>query len=162
MQMALLNIITEKDPTLRKKSRPVTEITDRILTLLDDMAETMRDAEGVGLAAVQVGVLRRVVVIETEPGELIELINPVIVKKSGKQRTYEGCLSLPGKCGITERPMDVTVEALDRRGNRIKINGSGLLAKAFCHEIDHLDGILYSDVAEHMLTDEEIRKMNEE
>lgn len=160
--MALLNIITEKDPTLRKKSRPVTEITDRILTLLDDMAETMRDAEGVGLAAVQVGVLRRVVVIETEPGELIELINPVIVKKSGKQRTYEGCLSLPGKCGITERPMDVTVEALDRRGNRIKINGSGLLAKAFCHEIDHLDGILYSDVAEHMLTDEEIRKMNEE
>ena len=86
--MALLNIITEKDPTLRKKSRPVTEITDRILTLLDDMAETMRDAEGVGLAAVQVGVLRRVVVIETEPGELIELINPVIVKKSGKQRTY--------------------------------------------------------------------------
>ncbi len=160
--MALLNIITEKDPTLRKKSRPVTEITDRILTLLDDMAETMRDAEGVGLAAVQVGVLRRVVVIETEPGELIELINPVIVKKSGKQRTYEGCLSLPGKCGITERPMDVTVEALDRRGNRIIINGSGLLAKAFCHEIDHLDGILYSDVAEHMLTDEEIRKMNEE
>lgn len=160
--MALLNIITEKDPTLRKKSRPVTEITDRILTLLDDMAETMRDAEGVGLAAVQVGVLRRVVVIETEPGELIELINPVIVKKSGKQRTYEGCLSLPGKCGITERPLDVTVEALDRRGNRIIINGSGLLAKAFCHEIDHLDGILYSDVAEHMLTDEEIRKMNEE
>ena len=160
--MALLNIITEKDPTLRKKSRPVTEITDRILTLLDDMAETMRDAEGVGLAAVQVGVLRRVVVIETEPGELIELINPVIVKKSGKQRTYEGFLSLPGKCGITERPMDVTVEALDRRGNRIIINGSGLLAKAFCHEIDHLDGILYSDVAEHMLTDEEIRKMNEE
>lgn len=160
--MALLNIITEKDPTLRKKSRPVTEITDRILTLLDDMAETMRDAEGVGLAAVQVGVLRRIVVIETEPGELIELINPVIVKKSGKQRTYEGCLSLPGKCGITERPMDVTVEALDRRGNRIIINGSGLLAKAFCHEIDHLDGILYSDVAEHMLTDEEIRKMNEE
>lgn len=160
--MALLNIITEKDPTLRKKSRPVTEITDRILTLLDDMAETMRDAEGVGLAAVQVGVLRRVVVIETEPGELIELINPVIVKKSGKQRTYEGCLSLPGKCGITERPMDVTVEALDRRGNRIIINGSGLLAKAFCHEIDHLDGILYLDVAEHMLTDEEIRKMNEE
>ena len=160
--MALLNIITEKDPTLRKKSRPVTEITDRILTLLDDMAETMRDAEGVGLAAVQVGVLRRVVVIETEPGELIELINPVIVKKSGKQRTYEGCLSLPGKCGITERPMDVTVEALDRRGNRIIINGSGLLAKAFCHEIDHLDGILYSDVAEHMLTDEEIRKINEE
>lgn len=160
--MALLNIITEEDPTLRKKSRPVTEITDRIKTLLDDMTETMRNANGVGLAAVQVGVLRRVVVIETEPGELIELINPEIIKKSGKQRSYEGCLSLPGKCGITVRPMEVTVQALDRNGNRIVVSGSGLLAKAFCHEIDHLDGIIYSDIAEHMLTDDELRSLNDE
>lgn len=160
--MALLKILTEKDPTLRKTSRPVTEITPRILTLLDDMTETMRNAEGVGLAAVQVGVLRRVVVIECVPGELIELINPVIVESSGLQRTREGCLSLPGKCGITERPMKVTVEALNREGKKVIYTGTGLLAKAFCHEIDHLDGILYADVAKKMLTPEEIRKMNDE
>ena len=155
--MALLTILTEKDPVLRKRSRPVTEINDRILTLLDDMAETMRHAEGVGLAAVQVGVLRRVVVIECEPGQLIELINPVIVETSGLQRTREGCLSLPGKCGLTERPMKVTVEATNREGKHFCVTGTGLLAKAFCHEIDHLDGILYSDVAKKMLTPEEIR-----
>ncbi len=155
--MARLKIRTEKDPILRKISRPVEEINTRILTLLDDMAETMRRAEGVGLAAVQVGVLRRVVVIETEPGQLIELINPVIVASSGMQRTREGCLSLPGKCGITERPMQVTVEATGRDGKRFCISGTGLLAKAFCHEIDHLDGILYTDVAKKMLTPTEIK-----
>lgn len=155
--MALLTILTEKDSVLKKRSRPVTEINDRILTLLDDMAETMRHAEGVGLAAVQVGVLRRVVVVECVPGQLIELINPVIVESSGLQRTREGCLSLPGKCGITERPMKVTVEALNREGKPFRVSGTGLLAKAFCHEIDHLDGVLYSDVAKKMLTPEEIR-----
>lgn len=160
--MARLKILTEKDLTLRKISRPVEEITPRILTLLDDMAETMRHAEGVGLAAVQVGVLRRVVVIETEPGQLIELINPEVVESSGRQRTREGCLSLPGKCGITERPMQVTVEATGRDGKRYRISGTGLLAKAFCHEIDHLDGILYSDVAKRMLTPEEIRRGEED
>ena len=160
--MALLKIITENDPTLRKKSRPVTEITPRILTLLDDMAETMRNAEGVGLAAVQVGVLRRIVVIECVPGQLLELINPVIIETSGLQRTREGCLSLPGKCGITERPMKVTVEALNREGKKVTYTGTGLLAKAFCHEIDHLDGIIYSDVAKRMLTPAEIRNSNDE
>ena len=160
--MALLKILTENDPTLRKKSKPVGEVTDRIRTLLDDMAETMRHAEGVGLAAPQVGVLRRVVVVECVPGELIELIDPVIVESMGLQRTREGCLSLPGKCGITERPMKVTVEATNRNGERFRISGSGLLAKAFCHELDHLDGILYSDVATKMLTPEEIRRMNRE
>lgn len=160
--MALLKIITEKDPTLRKKSRPVTEITPRILTLLDDMAETMRDAEGVGLAAVQVGVLRRIVVIECVPGQLLELINPVIIESSGLQRTREGCLSLPGKCGITERPMKVTVEALNRDGKKVTYTGTGLLAKAFCHEIDHLDGIIYSDVAKRMLTPAEIGNSDDE
>ena len=160
--MALLKIITENDPTLRKKSRPVTEITPRILTLLDDMAETMRNAEGVGLAAVQVGVLRRIVVIECVPGQLLELINPVIIETSGLQRTREGCLSLPGKCGITERPMKVTVEALNREGKKVTYTGTGLLAKAFCHEIDHLDGIIYSDVAKRMLTPAEIRNSDDE
>ena len=160
--MALLRILTENDPLLRKKSKPVGEVTDRIIRLLDDMTETMRHAEGVGLAAPQVGVLRRVVVVECVPGEVIELIDPVIVESSGLQRTREGCLSLPGKCGITERPMKVTVEATDRNGNRFTVSGNGLLAKAFCHELDHLDGILYSDVAKKMLTPEEIRRMNQE
>lgn len=160
--MALLKILTETDPTLRKKSKPVGEVTDRIRTLLDDMTETMRHAEGVGLAAPQIGVLRRVVVVECVPGEVIELIDPVIVETAGMQRSREGCLSLPGKCGITERPMKVTVEATNRQGERFRISGSGLLAKAFCHEIDHLDGILYSDIATKMLTPEEIRRMNQE
>lgn len=160
--MALLKILTENDPTLRKKSKPVGEVTDRIKRLLDDMTETMRHAEGVGLAAPQVGVLRRVVVIECVPGEVIELIDPVIIETAGMQRTREGCLSLPGKCGITERPMKVTVEATNREGERFTISGNGLLAKAFCHELDHLDGILYSDVAKKMLTPEEIRRMNQD
>lgn len=160
--MALLKILTENDPTLRKISKPVGEVTDRIRTLLDDMVQTMRHAEGVGLAAPQVGILRRVVVVECVPGEVIELIDPIIIEKAGIQRTREGCLSLPGKCGITERPMKVTVEATNRQGERFRISGSGLLAKAFCHEIDHLDGILYSDVATRMLTPEEIRRMNQE
>ena len=153
--MALLTILTEKDPVLRKKSRPVTEINDRILTLLDDMADTMHRAEGVGLAAVQVGVLRRVVVVECVPGQLIELINPVIVESFGLQRTREGCLSLPGKCGLTERPMKVTVEAMNREGKLFRVTGTGLLAKAFCHEIDHLDGILFTEKASSMLRPEE-------
>ena len=110
--MAILQIIKDDDPTLRKTSREVTEITPRILTLLDDMAETMRHANGAGLAAVQVGVLRRVVVIECTPGELIELINPKITSQKGEQRDYEGCLSIPGKYGMTVRPQSVTVEAL--------------------------------------------------
>ena len=112
--MAILNIVKEGDPLLRKVSRPVTEITPRILTLLDDMVDTMHLAEGCGLAAVQVGVLRRVVVIETEPGTVYELINPRIVAYAGHQEEVEGCLSVPGKAGITSRPAHVTVRALNR------------------------------------------------
>ena len=160
--MAKLFIVKQGDPVLRKTSRVVTEITPRILTLLDDMAETMRDADGVGLAAVQVGVLRRIVVVECAPGELYELINPVIVASEGSQTGTEGCLSLPGKCGIVERPMKVTVEATDRNGNRYSVTGEGLLARCLCHEIDHLDGILYPDVAERMLTRAEMKEMYEE
>ena len=159
-KMAYLKILKEDDPTLRKISRPVGEITPRILTLLDDMVMTMRRANGVGLAAPQVGVLRRLVVIETEPGVVYELINPVITDKQGVQQGHEGCLSLPGKCGIVTRPMTVTVEATDRNGNRFTLTGSELLARAICHETDHLDGILYSDIADRMLTPEEIEEMN--
>ena len=145
--MALRNIVKEGDDTLRKVCRPVTEITPRIIQLLDDMAETMHKANGVGLAAPQVAVLRRICIVETEPGEIIEMINPEIIKTSGEQRELEGCLSVPGKSGITKRPMTVTVRALDRNGNEFTVTGSGLKARAFCHEIDHLDGHLFTDKA---------------
>lgn len=143
--MAILKIVEYGDEMLRKTSREVEAITPRVLTLLDDMRDTMRAAEGCGLAAVQVGVLRRVVVIEVEEGEVIELINPRIIAFAGKQNEVEGCLSLPGQSGITERPMAVTVRALNRNGEEFEINGKGLLARALCHEIDHLDGKLYID-----------------
>ncbi len=145
--MAKLKILKIGDSTLRKVCRPVDAVTPRILRLLDDMTETMRSADGVGLAAPQVGVLRRVVVIETPDEGLFELINPKIIAFSGEQETEEGCLSVPGRWGITKRPMHVTVKAINRNGDTVTYTGSGLLAKAFCHEIDHLDGKLYTDIA---------------
>jgi peptide deformylase len=145
--MAKLKILKVGDETLRKVSRPVDAVTPRIKQLLDDMVETMRAADGVGLAAPQVGVLRRVVVIETPDEGLFELINPKIVAYAGEQISEEGCLSVPGRWGTTKRPMHVTVKALDRNGNTVEVHGSGLLAKALCHEIDHLDGKLYIDIA---------------
>ncbi len=145
--MAKLKIVKLGDDILRKVCRPVDKITPRILTLLDDMAETMHAADGVGLAAPQVGVLRRIVVIEVEEGNLIELINPKIIAFSGSQEDTEGCLSVPGKFGTVTRPMHVTVRALNRKGETFDITGSGLLARAFCHELDHLDGKLYIDTA---------------
>lgn len=151
--MAKLKIRTDNDPVLRRVCRPVDEITPRILTLLDDMTDTMRAAEGVGLAAPQVGVLRRIVVIEVEPGNVIELINPKIIAYAGEQESVEGCLSVPGRSGITKRPMHVTVRALNRKGETIELSGSELLAKAFCHELDHLDGKLYTDNVIRMLED---------
>ena len=156
--MAILHIIDESDETLRKKSREVSEITPRILMLLDDMAETLHKAQGVGLAAVQVGVLRRVVLVETEPGQLYELINPRIIYKEGRQEEVEGCLSLPGQWGYTVRPMKVTVEALNRKGESYRVTGEGLLARALCHEIDHLDGVLFKDCSPHMLNKKEIEE----
>ena len=145
--MAKLKIVKLGDDILRKVCRPVDKITPRILTLLDDMAETMHAADGVGLAAPQVGILRRIVVVEVEEGKLIELINPKIIAFSGSQEDTEGCLSVPGKFGTVTRPMHVTVRALNRKGETFDITGSGLLARAFCHELDHLDGKLYIDIA---------------
>lgn len=142
--MALRIIKTEEDPILRKTSRPVTEFNDRLFTLLDDMKETMYKADGVGLAAVQVGVLRRAVVIDCGDG-FLELINPEIIKTSGRQKETEGCLSLPGKSGITLRPSKVKVKAQDRHGEWHEYSGEDLKARCFCHEIDHLDGILFTD-----------------
>lgn len=143
--MAVLNIVKEGDPVLRAKCREVTEITPRIITLLDDMKQTLHKAEGVGLAAPQVGVRRRICIVEVEEGELIELINPTVIKESGFQSELEGCLSIPDKWGYTERPMEVTVRALDRNGKEFTVSGTGLKARAFCHEIDHLDGVLFTD-----------------
>jgi len=140
--MAIRDILTNDEPRLYKVSRPVEKIDERILTLLDDMRETLYEADGVGLAAPQVGVLRRVVVIDIGDG-LMELINPEILSTEGEQGGVEGCLSFPGKSGYVVRPNRVTVRALDRNGQMQEYTGEGLLARAFMHEIDHLDGLVY-------------------
>ncbi len=144
--MAIRNIVKHGDPVLRKISRTVLKFDERLHTLLDDMRETMYEADGVGLAAPQVGILRRVCVVDIGEG-LIELVNPVIIENSGEQTESEGCLSLPGNYKTTRRPMKVTVRAQDRNGNTFTVEGEGLLARAFCHEIDHLDGVLFIDRA---------------
>ena len=153
--MAKRKIVQYGDETLRRICRPVDKITPAVLTLLDDMVETMRAADGVGLAAPQVGILRRIVVIETEPGEVIELINPKIIATAGEQEGSEGCLSLPGQFGIVRRPRHVTVRAMNRHGETFEMSGSDLLARAFCHELDHLDGKVFIDRADRMLEDDE-------
>ena len=145
--MAKLQIRKRGDDALRKSCRPVEAITPRVLTLLDDMVETMRAADGCGLAAPQVGILRRIVVVEVEPGEVYELINPKIIAFSGEQDGPEGCLSFPGQWGMVKRPMNVTVRAMNRHGETVEITGSEMLARCFCHELDHLDGTLYIDKA---------------
>ncbi|EHN14971.1 MULTISPECIES: peptide deformylase [Clostridium] len=142
--MAIRNIRKYGDELLRKKSRKIEKIDDRILTLLEDMAETMYSAEGVGLAAPQVGILKRVVVIDVGEG-LIKLINPEIIETEGSQKDVEGCLSVPGEQGEVERPYKVKVKALNEKGEEIILEGEELLARAFCHEIDHLDGVLFVD-----------------
>ena len=144
------------DETLRKTSKPMQKFDLRLWLLLRDMADTMNKAEGVGLAAPQVGILRRVVVIDVgDENGLIELINPVIIAQEGEQEGCEGCLSAPGRRGYVKRPNKVTVRAQDRKGKLFEITGEGLLARAFCHELDHLDGILYSDKEEYEIKDDE-------
>lgn len=144
--MAKRTIRLSTDDILRRTSKPVKEITPNVITLLEDMAETMYDSNGVGLAAPQVGSLKRVVVIDVGEG-LIELINPVMVETKGSQIGEEGCLSIPGASATVERPEYVRVEALNRNGEKITVEGTDLLAVALCHETDHLDGILYIDKA---------------
>ena len=148
--MSLRKIRTREDELLRKTSRVVDEITPRILTLLDDMAETMYESDGVGLAAPQIGVLRRVVVIDVGEG-LYELINPEIIEKSGTQTGPEACLSVPGLQGTVTRPQRVSVRAIDRNGDTITFSAEGFFARAVCHELDHLDGVLYIDHAEDLV-----------
>lgn len=144
--MAIRNIFKEEDPILRRRAREVVNFDQRLGDLLDDMVDTMRHAEGVGLAAPQVGISRRIAVVETSDKGLVELVNPEIIERIGKQISIEGCLSVdPSKNGYVERPMFIKVKAYDRNGNQIFEEGEGLRARAFCHEIDHLDGVLFVD-----------------
>ena len=160
--MALRNIVEKGDAVLAKNCRPVTEFNEKLHTLLDDMADTLIKANGLGLAAPQVGMLRRaVLVVETnhpddEDDYLIELINPEIIARSGEQSGPEGCLSVPGVYGWVTRPDVVTVRAQDRDGEWFELTGEGLTARAFCHELDHLDGILFDSVADHIMSEEEL------
>ena len=163
--MALRNVLTDENPALRKVCRPYTEFNARLHELLDDMRETLIEEEGVGLAAPQVGIIRRAcVVLETNVPEgeepyFIELINPEIILEEGEQKGGEGCLSFPGQYGIVRRPQHVVVRAQDRNGKVFEADGVDLTARAFCHEIDHLNGILFVDKAEHMLTEEELAEL---
>ena len=160
--MALRNIREIGDPILNQRAKEVREMTPNLRALIEDMVETMRHANGVGLAAPQVGVLKRLVVIECEEGELHVLINPEIVERDGEQTGYEGCLSVPGKPGIVTRPNHVKVKALNENMEPVTVEGEELLARALCHELDHLDGHLYTEMAEELYTNEELEEMQAE
>lgn len=160
--MALRNIVTVGDRVLTKKCRPVTEFDERLGVLIDDMIDTLEEANGVGLAAPQVGVLRRVVIVDAGEEGILELVNPEIIEQSGEQTGLEGCLSVPGKYGIVTRPNVVKVRAQDRFGQWYEVEGEELIARCFCHELAHLDGQLYTEVAERMLTAEELEELMEE
>ena len=157
--MALRKIMTEKDPALHKVCRPVTEFNDRLHRLLDDMTETLRQANGVGLAAPQVGILRRAVVVETGEENMLELVNPRILEQSGEQDGAEGCPSVPGKWGMVKRPNYVKLQAQDRFGNWFGVEAEALVARCFCHELGHLDGHLYTEKVSRFLTEEEMEQM---
>ena len=153
--MGMRKILTDKEPSLHKVCKPVTKFDWRLHKLLDDMAETLEEANGVGLAAPQVGILRRVVIVDTGDG-ILELVNPTLVETSGEQTGAEGCLSVPGRYGLVTRPNYAKVSAQDRDGNWFEAEGEELIARCFCHELDHLDGILYTQVMDRYLTEEEL------
>ena len=159
--MALRRIVEQGDECLEKVCRPVKDFNRRLHILLDDMAETLREANGAGLAAPQVGVLRRVCIVMDENEEIIELINPVIVSQEGEQTGLEGCLSVPGKWGVVTRPNRVKVQAQDRNGVLFVRQGEGLTARAFCHEIEHLDGHLFVEHVDHFLSEQELEEFLE-
>ena len=160
--MALRKIVTQGDPVLEKKCRPVEKFDQKLHWLLDDMKETLAEAGGVGLAAPQVGILRRVVVVEDAEEQLIELVNPVIVEQSGEQDGWEGCLSVPGKWGQVKRPNFVTVRAQNRDGEFFEVSGEELVARCFCHELEHLEGHLFVEHTDQLYTAEEVDAMSEE
>lgn len=156
--MALRRIHTDQEPALHKVCKPVTSFDSKLHTLLEDMKETLGDANGVGLAAPQVGILRRVVVVDTGD-EVLELVNPELVETSGEQEGAEGCLSVPGKYGLVKRPMFAKVRAQDRNGDWFEAEGEELIARCFCHELDHLDGIVYTQVMERFLSEDELEEL---
>ena len=161
--MALRNIVTVGDPILTKKCRPVLFFDAKLHTLLDDMADTLLEANGVGLAAPQVGILRRVVIIDTgDENGIVELVNPKLLETSGEQTGTEGCLSVPDEYGVVTRPMVAKVRAQDRYGDWFEMEGEELIARAICHELDHLEGRLYTEIAERMLTPEELQELAQE
>ena len=153
--MALRRILNDKNPSLHKVCKPVVDFDEKLHKLLDDMNETLVDSGGVGLAAPQVGILRRVVLVDNGE-QILELINPTMLETDGEQEGPEGCLSVPGKYGLVKRPFYAKVRAQDRHGNWFETDGEELTARCFCHELDHLDGIIYTQVMERLLTDEEL------
>lgn len=160
--MAIRQIVTQGDERLGKKCRQVTDFNGRLHDLLDDMKETLAEAQGAGLAAPQVGVLRRAVVIVDDDEQMLELVNPEILEQSGENRAPEGCLSVPGKWGMVTRPSYARVRAQDRFGNWFEVEGGELMARCFCHEIEHLDGHLYVEHIDHFMTEEEVEAFYEE
>ena len=156
--MGLRKILTDKDPALHKVCKPVVNFDSRLFKLLDDMRDTLIDSNGVGLAAPQVGILRRVVLVDVgmEENEIVEFINPELIETDGEQYGAEGCLSVPGKYGLVKRPMYAKIRAQDRNGDWFEAEGEEIIARCFCHELDHLDGIVYTEVMDRFLTDEEL------
>ena len=159
--MGIRKILTDAEPALHKVCRPVEKFDGRLHRLLDDMRETLAEANGVGLAAPQVGILRRVVIVDTGD-EILELVNPELLETSGEQTGAEGCLSVPGKYGLVTRPNYAKVRAQDRNGELFEAEGEELIARCFCHELDHLDGIVYTEIMERFLTEEELNAEAEE
>ena len=159
--MGLRKILTAEEPSLHKVCRPVEKFDWRLHKLLNDMKETLAEANGVGLAAPQVGILRRVVIVDTGE-EILELVNPELLETDGEQTGAEGCLSVPGKYGLVKRPYYAKVRAQDRDGEWYEVEGEEIIARCFCHELDHLDGIMYTEVMERFLTDEELNRDTEE
>ena len=157
--MALRTILTDQDPALHKVCRPVTSFDSRLHDLLDDLKETLAHANGAGLAAPQVGILRRVVVVVDGNEEMLELVNPELISQEGEQEGFEGCLSVPGRWGIVKRPMKARVRAQDRNGNFFEAEGEEIVARCFCHELEHLDGHLFTEHAARLYTNEELDEL---
>lgn len=160
--MSLRTILTQGDPTLEKVCRPVEQFDQKLHDLLDDMKETLIDSNGVGLAAPQIGILRRVVVVMDAEDNMVELVNPVMIASDGEQTGLEGCLSVPGKYGVVTRPATATVRAQDRNGNFFEVSGEGIVARCFCHELEHLDGHLFVEHTQRLYTVDELEAMEDE
>ncbi|HIY21863.1 MAG TPA: peptide deformylase [Candidatus Flavonifractor merdigallinarum] len=160
--MAIRTILTDEDPALHKVCHPVTKFDDKLGRLLDDLKETLRDANGAGLAAPQIGILRRAVIVVDDQEQMLELVNPEIIATEGEQEGFEGCLSVPGRWGVVKRPMKAKVKAQDRHGNWFEVEGEEIVARCFCHELEHLDGHLFTERAPQLYTTEELDKLMDE